>query len=118
VVDLVGIKETRTNDEGKVIGYVLKTGEELEQELEERLKGGERLVKVVYQPFYAYLDHLKKNKIPHKKAKLNRWEEVVVVEIAPNFKPFDGIIGICEIYYKLEDDEKLEDVIEYIKGGE
>jgi len=107
MVELVGIKEPFVNKEGKVVGYILKIGEELEEELKERLSRGERLVKVVFDPFEPYIQHLKENKI----VKVDRYHKVAVVEITQNFKRFDGLIGISKLFYKIEQNESINSVI-------
>lgn len=116
MVEMVGIKCPYKNKNGKVIGYVLKKDEELEEELMDRLARGERLVKVAFEPFEGYLEHLAENGIPHKVAKTKNSSTVAVVEITPNFKRYDGVIGISESFYRIEDHESLDDVVEYIAG--
>jgi len=95
-VKQVGVKEVK--------GYlVLKTGEELEKELRERLERGEKLVKIVWCPTVWYLKHLKERKIPHIYVKVNRYEDFVIVDVThPNFKPLKGVVGLAETYYVLE----------------
>jgi len=106
MVSLVGVKG-RTK-----YGYALKTGEELEREIQERLARGEKIIKCVYEPFDAYIKHLKRNKIEHVVIR-NKCERLVIVKIDDRFKPFNGIIGLAEVFYKLEDNEDINSAVEY-----
>ncbi|HDM76726.1 MAG TPA: hypothetical protein ENG51_09685, partial [Deltaproteobacteria bacterium] len=53
---VVGVKSVIRGKDGRVVGYSLKIGKELDEEIVERLARGEKLAKVVYDPFDPYLE--------------------------------------------------------------
>ncbi len=114
MVELVCVKKEIRNNEGKVIGYALKMPEEAGKELKERLARGERIVKVMYEPFDAYLEHLRKHGIRHKVFKIDD-ARYVAVEITNNYKCFGWIAGLAEMHYRIDDGEDLDTVIKHLK---
>jgi len=101
---VVGVKSVIRGKDGRVVGYSLKIGKELDEEIVERLARGEKLAKVVYDPFDPYLEHLRKNGILHKVFEING-TRAVMVKIDENFKRFDGLAGLGEIFLKLDGED-------------
>ena len=100
----IGVKDEIRNSEGKVIGYTLKTGRELDAELAERLKRGEKIVKVCYGCTYGYLQHLKRHGTPHFKS---RRGDIAVILVDERYRHYGLLAGVSEWFYKLEENEKF-----------
>ena len=120
-MERICIKKVMKDKEGRIWIIPKWKEEEIEEEVQERLKRGERIIKIVWEPFDEYIEHLKKNKVDHRvvtvKDELGRPTKAVIVAIDESFKPYlEGLIGLCDEYYKLENGETLDSVAKEISS--
>ena len=114
-MERICIKDVWVDKKGNTWVFPKWKEEEIEEELQERLGRGERIIKIVWEPFEEYLKHLRRDKINHRivtcKDELGRPIKGVIVAIDESFKPYrKGLVGVWEEYYKLEDGETLDTV--------